>query len=585
MKNIINFSKIMFAAVLILSACSPKEFDEYSLGQMGIITPDNVTFSYAKATTSNPSNSDNVIQFTNTSDIKVPHSFIWDLGNGIISSDKNPIGKYPDKGTYTVSLSVFGSAGNIVIKTQTVIIAKDDPTLFDTPTFRNLTGGPANQEGKTWVFDQHNLYTAEVRTALDADIRGHMGLGPIYSFAQGWWGAGPNEKGDWKMYDFKFHFKQTSGLQMKITTDGVGYGRLACAEPIGGYKNVSVIWDQDVQFPYEGGDYTFSINDVTAQIGEDEKEYEKITLSGDAFMGYYCGTQDYYILYLTDEVMALCARNTVEGHDWIFIFIREDLNIDSTIYEDQINFTVTPGSDEFTFNYSVTVDNPDGLAYTCEVQFGDGVVTSALTGSHTYIVKAGDYNARCVLTVGNKTRIKQQTVTINNDHPLYDININIAGGKAWRLRPHSQGSGIVLTRTWTGEVWWTVDANASGSEAAYDDILTFYNSGKAKLENFGNSYMNEATWELFPDGNKWGSFVTLHYFPSENATWEFVVNEGVIYLKLTNVFPMYALNPAIMQEGLYEVLLVSANLLHIKYVVGNDEWDPTWHYYLVPVNQ
>ena len=576
-----KITKIIILAIATLFSVTSCIDDAYKLGYDGHVTEDMVSFTYAKATDGNPNNSDNVIQFTNTSNIPfASYSCTWDFGNEAISKERNPIAKYPDAGSYTVSLSIYGYDGHVVTKKQTVTIAKDDPSLFDTPTFRNLTGGPENTNGKTWVFDQHNLYTAEVKTALNADIRGHIGLGPINSFSQGWWGAGPNEKGDWKMYDFKFHFKQTSGLQMKITTNGVGYGRLACAKPIGGYDNVTVIWEQDVQFPYEGGNYTFSITDVTTQIGEDEKDYEKITLSGNAFMGYYCGTQDYYILYLTDEVMALSVRNTVEGQDWVFIFIREDLNVEPdipSINEEQVTFTITQGSNEFIYDYSVIVDNPQNVAFTVEVQFGDGLISSDMTGRHEYIVAAGTYYARCVLTVNDKFIIKQQPVVINNDHPLYDINQNLTGGKSWKLRPHSQGSGIILTNQGGNEYWWVVDNNAAGSYAAYDDILTFYNGGKAKLENNGNSYMHESTAGLFEDGDPEDSFVTTEYIPSDNAKWEFVNVGGILHIKLTNVFPMYAISPEAINEGLYRVNFLTEKLMHITMDVG---WG-AWQYFLV----
>ena len=157
-----------------------------------------------------------------------------------------------------------------------------------------------------------------------------------------------------------------------------------------------------------------------------------------------------------------------------------------------------------------------------------------------------------------------------------------ANGKSWMLRPHSQGSGIIMTRTWTGEVWWTIDAGTVGSEAAYDDILTFYAGGKAKIDNHGDSFMNESTAGLFPDGDSSGSFVTTAYVPSDNASWSFTAIDGVSYLKLVNVFPMYAVNPAVLEEGLYEIVVISEDLIHIKFVAGTGEWDVTWNYYLVP---
>ncbi|NLA62956.1 MAG: hypothetical protein GX857_06995, partial [Bacteroidales bacterium] len=44
-------------------------------------------------------------------------------------------------------------------------------------------------------------------------------------------------------------------------------------------------------------------------------------------MGYYAGSQVYDIIYQTEEVMALRVDNTVEGHDWVFVYTLEELNI------------------------------------------------------------------------------------------------------------------------------------------------------------------------------------------------------------------------------------------------------------------
>ncbi|MDR3061050.1 MAG: hypothetical protein LBU57_02920 [Dysgonamonadaceae bacterium] len=157
-------------------------------------------------------------------------------------------------------------------------------------------------------------------------------------------------------------------------------------------------------------------------------------------------------------------------------------------------------------------------------------------------------------------------------------------GKAWKWRPADAGAGVVMTRTQTGEVWWTIDATAVGAEAAYDDILTFYPDGKVKYENHGGSFMNESTASLFGDGNADGSFITTEYTPSANATWNFTTIDGIMYLALSNVFPMYGLSPELINGGNYEVVEITGDLMHIKYVAGTGEWDVTWNFYLVPAN-
>jgi hypothetical protein len=145
-----------------------------------------------------------------------------------------------------------------------------------------------------------------------------MGLGPQGSRGQEWWGAAPNDKQAWEMYSSRFTFIQ-NGVQLIIEKDGnEGYGRKASAESVGGFT-VHEISGDDAYFTYSGGNYNFSI--------DEGGEYPTITLSGNAFMGYYCGSQTYEVLYLTEEVMALRVNNTVESQDWVFVYCLEELNV------------------------------------------------------------------------------------------------------------------------------------------------------------------------------------------------------------------------------------------------------------------
>jgi PKD repeat protein len=309
--NKIQSSILLFMTFFFMFACDPMEEDDHSLGIADTVTADQVSFSYAASSTSN-----NVLTFTNTSTVSAPHSVLWDLGDGTTSKAASPTGKYPLAGDYTVTLTVYTADGTAATKSQIVHLENDDFGLINTPVYRNLTGGIENAEGKVWVFDQYNNFKDEVATALSDDIRGHMGLSPLNSYNQSWWGAGPNEKSMWTMYSFKFTFIQ-SGVQLKIANSGQGYGRKQQAAN-GGFTPTAID-GEDATFDYAGGNYTFAI--------DESGENPTLTLSGNAFMGYYVGSQTYDIIYQTDKVMALRAPNTVEGQDWVFIYCLEELNV------------------------------------------------------------------------------------------------------------------------------------------------------------------------------------------------------------------------------------------------------------------
>lgn len=315
MKNILKSGFIALLTVFAMTSCNPQENDDHSLGAMGTITLEEITY-----TQTTSEKSDNEIIFTNTTKTNVPYSFVWDLDNGVTSKDKTVTAQYPEKGDYNVTLTVYTADGNAVSKIIPLHFDNNDFSLLDKPAYNKLTGGPSDADGKTWVFDQYNNFTKEVAAAVEKyepsikDIKGHIGLGPANSYGQNWWGANPNDKEKWSMYDMKFTFIQ-SGLKMDIESAGKGYGRWASAS---GKPGATKDGD-DAIFDYAGGSYNFSI--------DESGNFPKLTLTGDAFMGYYCGTQTYEIFYQTDEVMALRAYNEVENQDWVYIFCREDLNV------------------------------------------------------------------------------------------------------------------------------------------------------------------------------------------------------------------------------------------------------------------
>lgn len=317
MKNIIKKQSWMLLLLFLVAACSPQELDDYSLGSVATITDDQVSFTQTVSPTS-----DNMITFTSTTVLPNDgvYTLRWDLGNGASGNRETAVGLYPFAGDYTVTLSIYAADGAVARKSVALSFAENDFSLVDTPPYRNLTGGAENAAGKTWVFDQYNNFVKEVADATGFNITGHMGLGPQGSRGQEWWGAAANDKISWQMYSTTFTFIQ-DGVQLKIRKEGnEGYGRKASSASVGGF---TVHGDQgdDVFFTYSGGDYTFSI--------DESGEFPILTLTGNAYMGYYAGSQDYEIIYQTEEVMALRVNNTVEGQDWVFVYCLEELNVEA----------------------------------------------------------------------------------------------------------------------------------------------------------------------------------------------------------------------------------------------------------------
>ncbi len=311
MRNIINKGLLLLSTSFAVIACDPYEKDKYELGSVESITESGISFDYTASETS-----ENILVFTNTSKYNQPVATRWDFGNGATSQASSAEAVYPQSGEYEVSLTLYAANGTSATKKQTITIDTDDFSLLDKPVYNMLTGGMDNVEGKVWQIDRYNLYTAEVAAATGYNIGGHMGLGSQGSYSQEWWSAEPDSKSDWKFYPTTFNFVH-DGLKLNIATEGLGYGRNASSSSIGGFTVVEAFGD-DVSFEYEGGSYSFSISE--------SGKYPVMTLSDNAFLGLYCGTQSYEIIYQTDSVFAIRVNNTTESQDWVFVYTLESLN-------------------------------------------------------------------------------------------------------------------------------------------------------------------------------------------------------------------------------------------------------------------
>ena len=265
----------MLMAVLFFAACNPVEDASYALGDMTPVKAEDVSFTITPS-----AKSPNIVTLTNTTPHKGVISVVWtvDVKGDLQTFFKDKIElTLPEAGDYPVMLTIYNPDGTAVSKNSTLKIANSDFSLVSSEAYINLTGGMENPAGKVWVFDQYNNFAKEVADATGKNVKGHMGLGPQGSFGQEWWGAAPNDKGTWKMYDFKFNFIQ-AGVKLNITTAGEGYGRKASAASVGGFSISSTSGD-DAFFPYDGGAYTFSFDETGVN--------PILKLSGNAFMGYY----------------------------------------------------------------------------------------------------------------------------------------------------------------------------------------------------------------------------------------------------------------------------------------------------------
>ena len=294
MKNIVKVSLVLAFVGAFLFSCAPMDRDDYQLGSP--VSESQLSFTFSPS-----SSTPNIIVLKNTS--STPGVALWDLGNGTNAKGDEVSVSYPFKGDYTVSMSLYTPGGSATIS-KVVSITEDDYGLLDTPGFNALTGGANATDGKTWVFARYT--------------RGHFGVGDINAAPEvngpAWWQCDPNGKDGCSFYDNEYTFIQ-KGTKLiwknkgYIYTNENGMNHLGIA----GTAN-PVVGDFDV--PYVPAD------NLTFALDEDNMT---LTLSGNAFFGFYTGDSVYRIMRLTEhEMYVWCGSAAEPGNAWYFILVPKD---------------------------------------------------------------------------------------------------------------------------------------------------------------------------------------------------------------------------------------------------------------------
>lgn len=238
----------------------------------------------------------NIIEF---SAVNTDIQAVWDLGNGQTATGSNVTGIYPNAGTYTVKLTVFGSGGS-ASTTQDIIIDQTDPSLLDGPIYAALTGGSTGPGFKTWV--------------IDSVSSAHFGVGPDPIGAAGdypeWWAASPGDKAGVGMYDDRYVF-YLNNFQFDMVNNGDVYVHNSLSGDFpGSFENA--------------GDYTAPYTD---QLNETwvvtEGADTTLSVSGSTFLGMWTGYKDYKIIQYSDTSLWLSYKHHEGGLTWYLRLIPE----------------------------------------------------------------------------------------------------------------------------------------------------------------------------------------------------------------------------------------------------------------------
>lgn len=302
MKNIFKSGFIALMAVLAMASCDPQESDDHALGAK----PQESQLAFTVTpTVAKP----NVVKLNNESTIT--GVVTWDLGNGKTAKGDAVSAEYPFKGEYTIAMTLYNTGGSTTI-TKVVSIANDDMSLLDTPMYNALTGGAANLQGKTWVFDQY--HAGHLGVSPDKNDDGSKGTSPS------WWSCPANGKLESSLYDQELTFVQV-GVKLIWKNKGKIYTNKAGKDALGGTATVPGAGDFDVEYnPAES--YTYALDETN----------KTLTLNGGAFVGHYTGNSKYEIVSLKEDELYLRVSSSVESNNaWYYRFIPKEKNVKPVI--------------------------------------------------------------------------------------------------------------------------------------------------------------------------------------------------------------------------------------------------------------
>ncbi|MFT5348687.1 MAG: PKD repeat protein [Bacteroidia bacterium] len=283
---------LFLSLALILGISSCKEDETPKLGEAP--TEADAAFTYAP-TAANA----NIIDFTATN---AGFTYSWDFDNGTNAATKEATAEYPNKGTYTVTLTVLNSGGS-ASSSQDIIIADDDASLLNNPLYTLLTGGTAGGGSKTWV--------------IDSTRQAHLGVGPVGGTWPEWWDASPGDKANSGLYSDKYTFT-LQGFKFDQITNG----------------SVFVKTGSQGQFPgsYENSDdwsapFADQLGETWTIIEGDEDT--TISISGEAFLGMYTGVREYKIVTLSENELTIRYVDVADATTaWYLRLVPVDFPVD-----------------------------------------------------------------------------------------------------------------------------------------------------------------------------------------------------------------------------------------------------------------
>jgi len=267
--------------------------------------------------------------------------------------------------------------------------------------------------------------------------------------------------------------------------------------------------------------------------------------------------------------------------------IDDTIDIGLAPTEDQLDFTITPGTTAFKF----VLANTSKVTGIASWDLGNGSKSTEAAPTATYSLP-GEYTVTMTLVTRGGTAVKsKKVVQTKTDYAIFTDpkfiflsgGVNAAAGKTWVLDSLASGHLGVGPAGSVGLEWWSAGPLAKQAvKVMYDDEINFKINGfAATLTNHGQSYVKGfvKTSTGYSNPRELDTDFIVDYKPNP-GTWFIEDKVGKSYLTLAGTTPMFPCFDVGGTNGSYEILKIEENLLElvtIDRVEGN-----AWHYQLIP---
>jgi PKD repeat protein len=239
--------------------------------------------------------------------------------------------------------------------------------------------------------------------------------------------------------------------------------------------------------------------------------------------------------------------------------------------DDQLDFTITPGSDAYRF----VMTNTSSVTGIPSWDLGNGSKSGA-TVAVGYYPLPGTYTVTMTLVTRGGTVKKSKTLTTTEtDYSIFNDPVTIAlsggiaatDGKTWAIDSLAPGHMSVGPGGTDGTSWWAAaPLEKSAAKVLYDDLLTF------KLDGFVVTYVNHG--KSFVKGGRetdpaysnpvatTGDWA-VDYPNPQPGVWSLEKRGSKTILKLAGSTPIFPCYDAGAKDGEYEIVSIDENFLDL----------------------